>query len=95
MEEFLKQAEEFYHSFFGGLFLFIGGLLITVTLPFAHIQRRLWLSILSLFPGAFFSIELFRYHHTLFGSLLSIIVLTVGVIIIIFEVRKRRETSKL
>ncbi len=94
MEEFLSQAKEFNYSFWGGLFFFIGGLLMTVTLPFIHIQRRLWFSILCLFPGAFFSVRLFYYQHSLFGSLLAITVLAVGVVIIIVGMRKKIQTGK-
>ncbi len=96
MEEFLKQVKEFDYSLWGGLFFFIGGLLMTAIMPFALIQRgRLWLSILWLFPGAFFSVRLFFYHHTLLGSLLASIVLAVAVAIIIIELRKRVQTGKL
>ncbi|MEM4284524.1 MAG: hypothetical protein QXS96_08575 [Candidatus Caldarchaeum sp.] len=98
MEEFLKQAKEFNYSFWGGLFFFVGGLLMTVTLPFIHIQKRgLWysiLSILGLFPGIYFSVRLFLYQHTLLGSLLAVIALIALIIVAGIEIRKRIQISK-
>lgn len=93
MEEFLKQADDFGYSLWGGLFFFIGGLLMTVIMPLSlYKEGKIWFSILWFFPGAFLSVRLFFYQHTLFGSLLAVIVLVVGVVIIIVEIRKRIKT---
>ncbi|MCL6641877.1 MAG: hypothetical protein K6T71_00935 [Candidatus Bipolaricaulota bacterium] len=91
MEEFLKALREFDQSFWGQLFLFIGGALfvgISVSWWFGQSSRRLrTTSLLGLLAAACWDIALFLKGQLLFGILLAIIILA-GIAII--EMRRRR-----
>jgi hypothetical protein len=92
-EEFLRQAQEFSQSIWGGLFYLVGGVLI-VALSLHDIRReRLWLAIIGLLAALSWTIMFFLEGRLLFGSLLALIVLVSVAYAIIMGVQRRRRKT--
>ncbi len=91
MEVLVQQLEEFYRSFWGGLSLSLGVLLMVVSANYHAIRRwNLLVLVLSLWMGGLFSLWLFQFGHELFGTFAALgIVQALGVFIAMLWQRRQ------
>lgn len=94
MEVLVYELEEFYRSFWGGLSLFIGVLLMVVSTNCNAIKRwDLLVIAISLWMGSLFVLWLFQFGHPLFGIFAALgMVQALGVFIAMLW--QRRQAGK-
>jgi hypothetical protein len=94
METLVHQLEEFYRSFWGGLILFCGVLLMIVVANYHAIKLwNLFVILVSLWMGSSFVLWLFQFGHPLFG-LLAVIGMMQALGVFIAMLWQRRQHIK-